>query len=546
MRRRILIGALAAAGALFAQSTAPVRGEISGVVLEPGVAGAPVAEAEVTLDYYGPTQPRIMPSPPQKSSSTTASATGAFVFHVAEPGYYGVRCKKTGFNEAGANSASPTRLNFTITERAPSKEVKLYLTRPVTVTGTAIDAETGKPLADQTIGGGAVMLFAGRRMTPTRPAKTDAEGRFSIAGNPGDWLVQVLPQRVTKDRVLKSFTDDDVQKVDTDVERTYWPGGFGEEAAMPMPVSSGATVDIGRVRVKRISYYRVHLKVPKSGCEPNDTLTVYETVRGPQFETRTNGIGSDVPCGTDLLVTGFAPGNYWLALATKTAPHATVTVPVTITSKNVEAVAALSRGVAVDVRFQVEDGATAPDWQSINMMLDPVWSVRMADSILTAKPDGKGNVHFEHVGETEHRVAINGVPATYYLKEIRYNGIAVPDRIVPLDRPAMGHSLTIVLDDKPASITGTAAGAATVLVFRWPLPANQVLLATGRGAADDQGRFQVGGLAPGEYRAVALLATEDEYSRQPGSLERALEAAKKIEVGPRESKTVELTAISLR
>jgi len=510
------------------------------------VAGAPVAEAEVTLDYYGPTQPRIMPSPPQKSSTTTASATGTFVFHVDEPGYYGVRSKKDGFNEAGGSATLPTRLNFNLTERSPSKEVKLYLARPVTVTGTAIDAETGKPLADQTIGGGAVMLFAGRRMAPTRSAKTDAEGRFSIPGSPGDWLVQVLPQGVTKNRVLRSFTDEDAQKVDTDVERTYWPGGFGEEAAMPMPVSSGATVDVGRVRVKRVSYYRVHLKVPKSGCEGNDTLTVYETVRGPQFETRTNALAADLPCGTDLLVTGFSPGYYRLTLATKVSPRATVTVPVTITSKNVEVVAALSRGVAVEGKVVMEDGATAPDFGKITIGLDPVWGVRFADSMSPLKPGEKGEFRAENVAEAEHRVLVNGVPATHYVKEIRHNGIAVPERIVPLDQPAMGHAVTIVLDDKPASITGTAAGAATILVYRWPLAANQVIQPAGRGTPDDQGRFQVGGLAPGEYRAVALLTTEDEYSRQPQSLERALDAAKKIEVGPRETKTVELGAVRLR
>jgi hypothetical protein len=356
----------------------------------------------------------------------------------------------------------------------------------------------------------------------------------------------VMPQRVTKDRVLKSFTEDDVQKVDTDVERTYWPGGFGEEAAMPMPVSSGATVDIGRVRVKRISYYRVYLKIPKSACEPGDTLTVYETVRGPQFETRTNGIGSDLPCGTDLLVTGFAPGYYRLILATKVAPRATVSVPITITSKNVETVAALSRGIAVEGKVVMEDGATAPEFGKITIGLDPVWGVRFADSMNPLKPGEKGEFRAANVAETEHRVMINGVPATHYVKEIRYNGIAVRDGIVPLDQPAMGHALTIVLDDKPASITGTTTGGATVLVYRWPPPANQVLLPVGRGTADEQGRFQVGGLAPGEYRAVALLTTEDEYSRQPQSLERALEAAKKIEVGPRETKTVEFTAVSLR
>ena len=49
----------------------------------------------------------------------------------------------------------------------------------------------------------------------------------------------------------------------------------------------------------------------------------------------------------------------------------------------------------------------------------------------------------------------------------------------------------------------------------------------------DQGAFQFSGLAPGEYRVAALGSRVEDRERAPNTLERALAAAKKIELGPR-------------
>lgn len=547
---RGLFLALLAAGAMGQSGS--FQGRVSGVVAEPGIAGAPVADAEVTLDYYGPQQPRFMPSPPQKSITTTTSATGGFVFPIEQAGFYGVHSKKDGFQESGGSASAPTRLNFTLAEKDPSREVKLFLARPATVTGTVIDAETGKPLANVQLAGGPVMRLEGMQMFLGAPVSTNAEGRFAITGNAGDWAVQVLPQIAQKDRVRQTFSDEDFEKVDTDFEHTFWPGGYGEDAAMPLDVASGAKVDLGRIRVKRTNFYRVRLRVPKSNCAADDVVALYDTTRGPNFLTRTTNLASGLPCGKDLLIVGFAPGSYWIGVATKTAPRAIALVPVTITNKNVEAVASMTRGIAVDGRVVAEDGASLPELKAIRVMLDPFRMVRFADSMKTASPDEKGAFHVENVPEFEHRILVNGVPPSHYVKAVKFNGVTVADNIVPLDRPAMGHTLTIVLDDKPATLSGTvregdhALGGAPVLLAKWPLAADPFFQAAGRVTTDEQGRFQIAGLAPGEYRAVAVRTAEENRGRAPGSIERAFAAASKIELGARESKTVDLAVVTLR
>ena len=72
--------------------------------------------------------------------------------------------------------------------------------------------------------------------------------------------------------------------------------------------------------------------------------------------------------------------------------------------------------------------------------------------------------------------------------------------------------LDVLIDDQPATISGSVAerdrvtGRVMIVALKWPLAPDasvQALLGV-RIPADEQGRFQIGGLAPGEYRVAAL------------------------------------------
>jgi hypothetical protein len=147
-------------------------------------------------------------------------------------------------------------------------------------------------------------------------------------------------------------------------------------------------------------------------------------------------------------------------------------------------------------------------------------------------------------------VLVSGVKAGYYVKEIRYNGIA-EDGPVPLDRSALAHSLTILLDDKPASVSGVVmegdkpVNTPLVVLKKWPSP-DGLGFSVQTAAGDSQGKFQFSDLPPGEYRMVALRSMDEYIFRGPDVLERALAAAKKIELGPQGSQNVTLELTKLR
>jgi hypothetical protein len=150
------------------------------------------------------------------------------------------------------------------------------------------------------------------------------------------------------------------------------------------------------------------------------------------------------------------------------------------------------------------------------------------------------------------RISVIGLADKFYIKEIRYNDLVVPDGIITFTAGAP-TVLEIVVDDQAATLTGSVAeldkvtGRVSVVAVKWPMPPEvssmpSLLLTIANGGADEQGRFRIGGLAPGEYRVFAL--TED-LRRRLGAeeLARVLNRAEKVTVERGSSQSVSLKIV---
>jgi hypothetical protein len=156
------------------------RPEIRGVVIEPGTS-QPVVDAEITLEYYGPQKPRIMPSPPKSSMTTKSDASGAFVFRPVDVGYFYIRAKKDGYAEmAGMPPASSSAQSVTLSAAQPVKEVRPSLSLPGQITGLVVDEETRKPIAKLRLQ--ALSVRQHGRLSPPRgtAASSQADGEFVV------------------------------------------------------------------------------------------------------------------------------------------------------------------------------------------------------------------------------------------------------------------------------------------------------------------------------------------------------------------------------
>jgi hypothetical protein len=520
--------------------------EIRGVVLEPG-SNVAVPDAEVSLFVQEPGPIQINGGwKAEPSSKSKTDSTGSFNFSLDKPGAYRVEAKKEGYSAPGTSGAS-NYLELKLTEAKPVAEARLYLVHPGQITGRVVDEETREPIPNVRLR--ALRSSAQGRFFPYNPpVTTDADGHFAATSlEPGEYAVEILQQTAAEKRVLTKFTEKDTQTVERDYENTYWPGGHGKDMAIPLTLTSGATVDVGVLRVRKIPYYRVHVRGLVPNCDDGDTLHVTESV--PIGGGVSIGGLASAPCGKELLVTGFAPGTYHLiiSISGRTGESGRAILPFSILDKNIELAAPLTPGVDVDGVFLAAEGAKLPDLTKAKIQLRAVDLVGSNEPVSPA-PDGKFRI--ERVQLDDQMVLITGLGSGNYVKEIRYNGIKVAADIVTLESGDATRTLTVVIDDKPGVIAGAVMSGNKpvsrpfVIARRWPpsIGSSRFGMANARG--DDAGRFRIAGLAPGEYRVIALRSLDQPPSET--EMEAALSAAKKIEVGPSGLQNVTLEVTDLR
>jgi hypothetical protein len=534
-----------------AGSPPPQQPEIRGVVLEPGT-NQPVVDAEIELSVQTPGPVKInggWKADPSRKSHTDFS--GAFRLPLDKPGPYRVEAKKPGYSAPTAGGSSYREV--TLTTESPLAEVKMYLAQPGRITGLVVNEETAKPVARLHLRAVRKSAIWGGFEPGGTPATTDSEGQFAVTGlAPGEYAVEIGAQREQDKRVLTRPPGEDAA-TERDYEHTYWPGGHGADAALPVTIGSGATVHIGKLPVRKVPYYGVHVGIPVPNCEAAEMVHVGESIQTGLGGATMHPLNS-VPCGKEIFVTGFSPGNYRLLLSIEgRAPEnlATASVPFSIVDRNIEVIAPLTGGVAIDGIFLAEDGTRLPDLTKTKVSLNSMdhWAASMnAAAAFSPAPDGTFRV--EGVRLVEQMVYVTGLGPGNYVKEIRYNGVILKGDILTLESGALAHKLTIVIDDKPGTIAGAvmsgdkAVSRPVVIGRKWPPPDTQSLSGMAVAKGDEAGQFRIGGLAPGEYRLIALRSVDQ--ATDQAAVERALAAVKKIEVGPGNVLNVTLEVTDLR
>jgi len=485
--------------------------EIRGTVVE---AGLGVAGATVTLYEFGHTPAEATTR--KEFATVFTDGRGSFQFHPERSGQYYLEARKYEYVNANLNLHASGMRDFAgesveLSADHPAREFQLALTRLGELRGRVID-ENGTPMA------GLRLIVHPPASTPSPEwANTvaDKDGYFTASKlKPGSYLVRIMPQRAALQVVLQ-FSADDLKIVDQDLETSEWPGGGEERSATPVPVNPGGSVSVGTITVRKAQYYRARVSVLPNDCQPGEKWSfaaIQPAVPKTPFIPTL-----DVPCTKEFLVRNLSPGSYLFALTSgrNTETNKWAHAPVEIARENADVVLTMFPGMDIDGRVTTADGAPPPS--SVKMRIAVTPDIQgFADFLLfgtrPTTPDARGLFQVKGLQGDRHRVTVDGPGGNYYVKEIRHNGLAAIDGLIALAPGAPGQ-LEIVIDDKSASITGLvtngdkAASEAVVAVVKWPVPAGESLLSllrSVRGAADDQGRFRIDGLQPGEYRIVAL------------------------------------------
>jgi 5-hydroxyisourate hydrolase-like protein (transthyretin family) len=492
-----------AAGLAAAQGRAAL--EIRGVVLEPGsVLG--VAGAEVTLYEF------VREADNARIAFATASTdlNGAFRFHPPRLGDYYVEVKKTGyvssysFNGATTPLQESTGTLLSLSRDRPSRDVRLSLMRPGELTGRVID-EDGNPAAGVTVevlNPGASLLSAGAI------AATAKDGSFTATKlRPGEYLVRISSWPDGMATAVPQFSEADAKVVDQRLATSYWPGVSDEQSAYPVLVSPGSTINVGTITAVKVPAYRVRVSVP-GDCRPDDMWEFFA------FDDNGNGTSmrfanrasfftpsfSPVSC-QDFLVRDLRPGSYQFALRNA---RGWAVAAVDITTSNLDLALTITPDTDVYGRVIAAEGARLPPLDTLKIELKPSNDMVRPGPAPSTVADGR--FLFKSVRGLRHQVVVRGLGRQYYVKEVRTDGRVAADGVVT---PSEGSQLEIVIDDQPAVLSGSVTEGGKpvsqpiVYLTKWPMSSlNPIVDTTG----DNDGRFQITGLAPGEYRVLAVLA----------------------------------------
>jgi len=499
---------------------------IRGIVLEVGTDhGVPEAEVRLLRDSG------ILGVANEPVSMTNTDAHGRFNLQPSEFGTYLVAAQKDGYSPAEGKPGRIPPTSFvvvTLDKYRPKREVTVSLGRPGELTGRIVDDETDKPLTKFRVWICQRFYLNGqlREHNYNWSTFTDANGRFRFVGlRPSEYLVAISPRH----RVIATISDKDVDAVDSEYERSYWPGGHDLISGAPVRVPSGDSVDVGTLRLRKTSAYRVRVSTSAGECKPGETLEISE-IGDSAPETL-----EEAPCGKVFQLAGFQPGSHLLALSITGRPPESAVRGVAefeVTDRNLDAQVPLERGADVNGRIVAADTRTVLPFEGMRVTIKAV----LTGQETAVSVGAQGSFRVVDAPPGVNRAAVTGLNPRFYVKQVRINGAAVVDNVFSLAAPA---SMEIEVDDKAGTITGSVSDAdghavnqPYVLLVPSSANAANIFDSVTRTTGDTSGRFQFAGLAPAGYRVLAVSLASADKLDEPHVLDGLLGSAETIAVGP--------------
>lgn len=490
--------------------------EIRGAVSEPNV--GPLAGMEVRIYQLG-----APGSQSRQVATTYTSARGEYVVQFDDPGSYFVQVVSPGYTPL----AIPNQA--TVTRDRPRAAVNASLVRLGQIIGRVLDAETLKPIPGITV---VPMRRDGSRQTSYRwtaaPPVLPSDGRFaSDAGSrdvtksgedgtftlrdrmPGDYSVTTVPEGLpVGSPFLLGASLEDLKVYEEVYRPLHWPGGVPASEAVPLTLTSGGSLNVGNILLKKTPVYRAMVSVPRGVCPEGESVRL-------SLITKADVKTQVVPCGSDVLIKGLFPGTYalyavsdWQGERDQVENAVWARDSLFVRDKNPLQILNLRRGVVLDVRVTAaQGGPQIPDSLRFSFQPDPQGTglpYPDREQFWSSTPEGHLRLA---VGPGQQRLISTGLRDAY-VSEVRYNGAPYADPKLSFNASLPNQTFEVILDNKFATVQGEIADAAgAVIVFfqpDWIPPSaslNYPLIYSVNAVAS---RYVSNPLPPGRYRVMAL------------------------------------------
>jgi hypothetical protein len=532
------------------------------------------------------------------SRMATTNDNGVFEFNELPAGRYTLTASKTGYLTLQYGQRRPLEPGKPIDLAAGQALTSLdfALPRGSVITGRVVD-EFGEPIPDASIQALRYQYVGGQRqLIPAgRIAQTDDIGQFRVFGlAPGDYYVAATVRTRGLGQVIASELTERIQSGDatagvavevanlpggaiaaagsggsgpvsfqffgggepaerTGYAPTYYPGTTTAAEAQRITVGvaeevPGISFSLTPVRLSRIS----GTAVDSQGAAIPRGMVLVRPSRGGPVLMRGNATGGAINNGV-FTIAGVPPGDYLLQVrAGRNGPDAEfASVPLSVAGSDIQGVV-ISTAQGATLAGRVIFGSTnanAPNPASmqISVVSTDVGQTPLGPGPMGTRVSSTGTFELRGLSGTA-LFRVTPLPSGWTLKSVRLGGADITD--IPYDfKPGESLSgLEIELTDKITHIDGVVTSSRgepikeyAVVVFsddsdRWQPPTRFVR--TSR--PDQEGRFQVRGLPPGRYLAVAVEYLEQGAESDLEQLDRLKQGATPVSLDEGDTRQLEL------
>jgi hypothetical protein len=519
---------------------APKAGRIEGKVIH-NATGAAIRRVTVTLRPVtgGASGGSINFGfgPPPGGSSATSDDEGKFVFASVEPGRYRLSAHRPGFLRLEYGSKRPGSPGTAI-DLASGQEIKnldFKLIPQGVIEGKVVDEE-GEPMYRVFVNVMRYRFYRGRRQLQGMQGQpTNDRGEFRIAElPPGQYYVSANFGGPPPEARIPGDSKPEEAYV-----QTFFPGVLEQSAATPIEVGPGAEITGLSFPMRKSPVFRIRGKaagLPSGNERVQITLRSRDLNQGMFF----GGGVSRKPDGT-FEIANVRPGSYYVAAMAMDRMGMTTLgrASVDVTNADVNDVL-LTAMPALQMRGSVRvEGGQAVTYGNMQVMLMP------ADGF--GGPPGRvkedGTFVFESVSRDKYRIWAFGLPDGSYLKSVRAGGQDITQSGLDLSAAETGPELEVILSMKPAAVEGavdrekpeTPPGIVMLVPdpFHEELPAVPPLRMPQ--SVDQNGRFTIKSVPPGNYRIYAFEDFDMQEGIDPEMLKRLESKSERISVGEGET-----------
>ncbi len=564
---------MAPPGRTFKTGTGRIRGRILAADT-----GQPIRRVQVRL-FGQDVAPKTM----------LTDATGRYEFAELPAGRFTVSAMKSGYVtvQYGQTRAFESGKPIELADGQLVDKADIPLPRGSVIAGRVVD-EFGEPVADAMVMALRSAWSNGRRrlLPAGRGSQTNDLGQYRIFGlPPGDYYVSATYRGAEIGMVeMTGMVNVSAGPAASGYAATYYPGTTSAGEAQRVRLTLGQEATGTDFPLAPVKLARVAGMVVRSDGQPAANTMLALVPRGAENMFSMMDRGGRTDANGNFTLPGIAPGDYNLqvrgvtigSMSTGDGNRVMITtrmeagggtaqepefasVPVTVAGEDVSGlVVVTTKGATASGRLSFEGGPQPTSLSGIRIVMN---STENEPTLMLPAGPGQGppggvraDGSFELRGLSGPRVVrVFGLPPGWVLKAVHVEGQDVTDTGFDFKPGGAVSGIDVVVTTRATEINGTVTTSAgnpvkdyTVVVFaadpaRWALPQSRY---QAMARPDQEGRFKVRNLPPGDYLAVAVEYLPQGDWNDPEVLDHLKGRAAPVTLDEGESKAIQLKIVT--